>query len=403
MSNTTGSGVAIALFDFEARTKNELSFTKGDILVVQPMQEPGFLMGELKGVKGIIPEKYARIMEEAEVLFDSDDPDERRLKVKAGETIFIYFKDHKDWWKGIKKGKLGLIPATFVHLKGEPTWEAEVITSYQPEPNKQIPQLNVSKGDIIRVYKKNSAWWTGCIKGTSVFGIFPGNFVKEIGPRDHESSPQLHSHNPEDKKGDSFGENDQDSNEPRSPKVSWKAAKRTERKSVFEGVGTHTSTPIHIPESSSVLLPEVGSPRVPTLDTSCVELVSPRGPPPLLDVISSTGSSEQIPGRIAKLFANNANIEAKTTITKIPEKKPKKSSSSFKETKKKKSGSSFKEEKKSSSSFKEERANLDLQEPEGTQNYADIENLLTEWEHIIDSQSKVPVYCCLISTARRVW
>jgi intersectin len=50
-----------ALYDYEARNADELSFNVDDIILVHPGQEhePGWLGGELRGHVGWFPEAYA--------------------------------------------------------------------------------------------------------------------------------------------------------------------------------------------------------------------------------------------------------------------------------------------------------------------------------------------------------
>ena len=50
-----------ALYDYEARNEDELSFSTNDIIMVHPGQdhEPGWLGGELNGKVGWFPEAYA--------------------------------------------------------------------------------------------------------------------------------------------------------------------------------------------------------------------------------------------------------------------------------------------------------------------------------------------------------
>jgi hypothetical protein len=50
-----------ALYDYEARNADELSFNVDDIILVHPGQEhePGWLGGQLRGQVGWFPEAYA--------------------------------------------------------------------------------------------------------------------------------------------------------------------------------------------------------------------------------------------------------------------------------------------------------------------------------------------------------
>ncbi|KAI9140159.1 Sh3 domain of Nbp2, partial [Paraphysoderma sedebokerense] len=49
---------ARALYDFDAENPSELSFAEGDIISIQYRQYPGWLMAELNGKSGLVPENY---------------------------------------------------------------------------------------------------------------------------------------------------------------------------------------------------------------------------------------------------------------------------------------------------------------------------------------------------------
>lgn len=55
-----------ALYKFESRNPDELSFQPGDIITVPLNQnaEPGWLAGELRGMNGWFPEAYVELADE---------------------------------------------------------------------------------------------------------------------------------------------------------------------------------------------------------------------------------------------------------------------------------------------------------------------------------------------------
>lgn len=169
---------AIALFDFSARSTKELSLTKGQVLFVKRTEQPDYLYGNIGESSGLVPSKFVRSVEEAAILFDFNG-DAKNLQLTAGETVLIYSKEHTHWWRGFKNGREGLVPRLFVHLKNQPTWFAEAIFDFSSEPGREIPQLSLKKGDQLTIVRKEKGWWTGCIKGTSQYGVFPSNYVEE--------------------------------------------------------------------------------------------------------------------------------------------------------------------------------------------------------------------------------
>ncbi|KAG0019244.1 HOG (high osmolarity glycerol) pathway protein [Podila clonocystis] len=55
-------GQARGLYDFDAETDTELSFREGEYLWIHSRQFPGWFLGEIAGVTGLVPENYVQIL-----------------------------------------------------------------------------------------------------------------------------------------------------------------------------------------------------------------------------------------------------------------------------------------------------------------------------------------------------
>ena len=53
---------AVAQFDFEGRTSRELTFKKGDVITLFHRKSVDWWEGSLRGVTGLVPDKYLKIM-----------------------------------------------------------------------------------------------------------------------------------------------------------------------------------------------------------------------------------------------------------------------------------------------------------------------------------------------------
>ncbi|KAG0228502.1 HOG (high osmolarity glycerol) pathway protein [Actinomortierella wolfii] len=56
------SGQSRGLYDFDAENASELSFREGDILWIHCRQFPGWFLGEMGGVVGLVPENYVQML-----------------------------------------------------------------------------------------------------------------------------------------------------------------------------------------------------------------------------------------------------------------------------------------------------------------------------------------------------
>ena len=84
-----------ALYDFDASDSTEVSFCEGDVLTVCPDSDasPGWLMAEIGGKKGWVPESYLELMEGekeeeggGEVWIEEEEEDVKNVKVKEVKT-----------------------------------------------------------------------------------------------------------------------------------------------------------------------------------------------------------------------------------------------------------------------------------------------------------------------------
>ncbi|CAO3574282.1 unnamed protein product [Mortierella alpina] len=55
-------GHARGLYDFDAETSSELSFKEGDCLWIHCRRFPGWFLGEMAGVQGLVPENYVQML-----------------------------------------------------------------------------------------------------------------------------------------------------------------------------------------------------------------------------------------------------------------------------------------------------------------------------------------------------
>ena len=49
--------------------------------------------------------------------YDFDGRTDRELSFKKGDSLLLYYQKSTDWWEGAYKGTEGLIPDKYVHLK----------------------------------------------------------------------------------------------------------------------------------------------------------------------------------------------------------------------------------------------------------------------------------------------
>ena len=120
-----------AVFHFEAKEDNHLSFVKGDIINVKEQQEDWWF-GELNQKSGWFPKSYVKQIGEGGVSqgfesqggdleeycislypFDTQEPGD--LSFGVNEVIKVIKKDG-DWWTGVIGQRQGVFPMNYARL-----------------------------------------------------------------------------------------------------------------------------------------------------------------------------------------------------------------------------------------------------------------------------------------------
>jgi hypothetical protein len=159
---------AEALFNFEARSLDQLTFAKGNILEISIHRPDGkWWFAKLGGKQGWIPHNYVKIInsEEEKAIsalfsvvaisdYESDKAD--YLGFNSGEEMQVVDlnRDSKKWWRAVKHdGQEGWIPVQFVKKKDENSRKNGVDTQnsteeeydFQKEKNQEMPRQNARK------------------------------------------------------------------------------------------------------------------------------------------------------------------------------------------------------------------------------------------------------------------
>ena len=168
-----------ALYDYEARNEDELSFKADDFIMVHPGQdhEPGWLGGELNGKVGWFPEAYAeRYVEGA----DNTLQPIAEVAENGSDT-----SSWQDTTEAVTEDQpAAAAPAESTEpapaAPAEPAAEAlnEKYVSVYPYTSEEPGDLVFDSGVQITVTAKNGDWWTGSIGDKS--GVFPFNYVEPL-------------------------------------------------------------------------------------------------------------------------------------------------------------------------------------------------------------------------------
>ena len=117
-----------ALYDYEARTTEELTIKEGMILLITDDSDPDWWDATLRvdsfeeGESGLVPVVYieeATPIHMAKGLYDYDPNTSEEIKLREGDLVKVYEKVDNDWWFVKIENEVGLVPATYVEVEQE--------------------------------------------------------------------------------------------------------------------------------------------------------------------------------------------------------------------------------------------------------------------------------------------
>uniref|UniRef100_A0A8C3WQ94 SH3 domain containing 19 n=1 Tax=Catagonus wagneri TaxID=51154 RepID=A0A8C3WQ94_9CETA len=119
-----------ALHSFTAETSDDLSFRRGDRILILERVDPDWYKGSLRGREGIFPAVFVRPCpaetksvsslalkgRKAKALYDFHGENEDELSFKAGDIITELESVDDDWMSGELMGKSGIFPKTYIQF-----------------------------------------------------------------------------------------------------------------------------------------------------------------------------------------------------------------------------------------------------------------------------------------------
>lgn len=107
---------AKVLFDYNAQKYDELSVSKGEIIMILEKDPSGWWKSQSFNRTGVIPSTYVEIIEKkriAKTLFQFTAPEEGDLELEIGQYLII-LESEGNWWKAESKNKTGSIPFNYI-------------------------------------------------------------------------------------------------------------------------------------------------------------------------------------------------------------------------------------------------------------------------------------------------
>eukprot|EP01114_Cavostelium_apophysatum_P001380 TRINITY_DN1118_c0_g1_i4.p1 TRINITY_DN1118_c0_g1~~TRINITY_DN1118_c0_g1_i4.p1 ORF type:complete len:974 (+),score=354.12 TRINITY_DN1118_c0_g1_i4:131-3052(+) len=185
-TNTVGQDVkahhqkAVALFDYEGTSQSELSFRKGDLIIIHEKLDRGWLRGEFNGRVGHVPADFVKIGTDLE---------------RSGSTTKIsnvVASGSNDSTSSAKTRPMSVMitpntsgSSTASRHKSTGSWDSNTaentfrVRALYDYTGQSTGELSFTRGEEFMVLEKlQLGWWRGVLK--SKIGHFPAAFVEPI-------------------------------------------------------------------------------------------------------------------------------------------------------------------------------------------------------------------------------
>ncbi|CAG9855515.1 unnamed protein product [Phyllotreta striolata] len=111
----------IALYDFEAKEPNDLSFQANDIVILLKKINNDWYFGKTQDIEGMFPANFIEVVVPLEkddntvmALFEFPAQMEGDLALKPGQLVTVMRRINEDWLYGESNGQVGQFPSNFV-------------------------------------------------------------------------------------------------------------------------------------------------------------------------------------------------------------------------------------------------------------------------------------------------
>nr|XP_023863928.1 sorbin and SH3 domain-containing protein 1 isoform X4 [Salvelinus alpinus] len=192
-------GEAIARFNFTGDTVVEMSFRKGERIILIRRVDENWYEGKVSGTnrQGIFPVTYIEVHKRPRVKngFDYPDPPIGQSPHRSLNASPQLVKNDSDYHGRTSRSPVMLFDIQDNNMNANSFTQPQSHSS-SPEPSRlscgifqalysYVPQnedeLELQEGDLVSVMEKcDDGWFVGTSKRTKQFGTFPGNYVKEV-------------------------------------------------------------------------------------------------------------------------------------------------------------------------------------------------------------------------------
>ena len=146
---------AKALYDYEAQEAGDLSFKKGDIIILKKRVDANWYHGERNSNQGYFPATYVQVLTplpnatvpQCVALYDfkmSAEDEKDCLTFNKGAVVTVIRRVDENWAEGRLSDRIGIFPISFVEMNSAAKHLMKSSLNFQPGPSRSAPALPVT-------------------------------------------------------------------------------------------------------------------------------------------------------------------------------------------------------------------------------------------------------------------
>ncbi|XP_033334250.2 SH3 domain containing ring finger posh isoform X3 [Megalopta genalis] len=138
-----------AIYDYVSKVPGDLSFKKGDIVILCKKIDNNWCFGESASSHGVFPLSYVQVMTpltshvpQCKALYDfrmTNDDEDGCLTFNKGEVISVIRRVDENWAEGKLLDRIGIFPLAFVELNSVARALMKLSANAQPGPSRVAP------------------------------------------------------------------------------------------------------------------------------------------------------------------------------------------------------------------------------------------------------------------------
>ncbi|CAG9856076.1 unnamed protein product [Phyllotreta striolata] len=146
---------AKAIYDYTSKEAGDLSFKRGEFIILKRRIDSNWYQGECNGKQGVFPLSYVQVMTpipshipQCKALYDfrmANDEEEGCLSFNKGDIINVIRRVDENWAEGKLNGRIGIFPLAFVELNNLARSLMKLSTNAQPGPSRLAPPTPTSE------------------------------------------------------------------------------------------------------------------------------------------------------------------------------------------------------------------------------------------------------------------